>query len=375
MARLILIFLLFLLSLLTVFPAPEFHVWYLAILVTEFPWIFICLTAVSLLLPGAGYKLPGTLFAIIALGLFIWPVIGAYRVGATLNNELSAAYGNLGNVSNSGRQPFHLLKMITGINSSKINFQTIAYDTIDNIPLHMDVYSAVLKERRPCVIVIHGGSWSGGDNKQLPELNSHLALKGYQVVSIEYRLAPKFLSPAPVEDVQHALGYLKQHANAFNIDTSKFILLGRSAGAQIALIAAYTLKDKGIKGAINFYGPSAMVWGYANPANPLVLNSCKVMEDYLGGTYQQVPGKYVASSPADIPIINPVPTLTIHGKIDPLVAYGHTPRLDKKLRQYGIKYYTLTLPWATHGCDYTVNGPSGQLSTYAIERFLEIVCR
>ena len=28
------------------------------------------------------------------------------------------------------------------------------------------------------------------------------------------------------------------------------------------------------------------------------------------------------------------------------------------------------LPWATHGCDYVFAGPCGQISTYAVERFL-----
>jgi acetyl esterase/lipase len=367
----ILVLLLLLLSLLCVFPAPEFHIWYLSILVSEFPWIFICLVVFALFLPVHSYRLPGTITGIVALILFALPVIGAYRVGAKLNNDLASAYGK----QKEKRQPFHAWKMITGINASRIQPRLIAYDTVDNMPLDMDLYPSVQKGKRPCIIVVHGGSWSGGDNKQLPELNSHLTMKGYHVVSMNYRLAPKYLSPAPVEDVQNAIGYLRVHAEELQIDTSRLILLGRSAGAQIALIAAYTLKGQGIKGVINFYGPSAMVWGYANPANPLVLNSCKVMEDYLGGTYQQVPEKYAASSPADIAITNPVPTLTIHGKLDPLVAYGHTPRLDKKLRQYGVPYYTLTLPWATHGCDYTLNGPSGQLSTYAIERFLEVVCR
>ena len=118
-----------------------------------------------------------------------------------------------------------------------------------------------------------------------------------------------------------------------------------------------------------------MVWGYKNPANPLVLNSCKIMEDYLGGTYEQVPKQYVASSATEMVSSHSVPTLLIHGKNDPLVAYEHSTRLEKKLEGYGIKHYLLTLPWATHGCDYTLNGPSGQLATYTVLRFLNQVCK
>lgn len=155
-----------------------------------------------------------------------------------------------------------------------------------------------------------------------------------------------------------------------NIDTTKFVLLGRSAGAQIALLAAYTLTHTGIKAVVDFYGPADMVWGYSVPANPLVMNSRLVMERYLGGSYHAVSQKYAASSPIQFVNRQTVPTLIIHGGNDVLVAYEHSTRLNAKLQQNGIKHYWLKLPWATHGFDYNLNGPGGQLSTYAVQTFL-----
>jgi acetyl esterase/lipase len=114
-----------------------------------------------------------------------------------------------------------------------------------------------------------------------------------------------------------------------------------------------------------------MVWGYANPTNPLVLNSRKIMEDYLGGTFKQVPEQYVNSSPTETASANAVPTLLIYGENDPLVSHLHGNRLDKKLDQYGIKHYDINLPWATHGFDWTLNGPGGQISTWSVMKFLE----
>jgi hypothetical protein len=51
----------------------------------------------------------------------------------------------------------------------------------------------------------------------------------------------------------------------------------------------------------------------------------------------------------------------------------HDVHLIKKLKPAGVKYYWLKLPWATHGFDYNLNGPGGQLSTYAVETFLNTV--
>jgi acetyl esterase/lipase len=223
---------------------------------------------------------------------------------------------------------------------------------------------------RPCVVVVHGGSWKSGDNKQLPELNAYLANAGYHVAAINYRLAPKYRSPLPIEDVKNALSFLKSNSRELQIDPTKFVLLGRSAGAQIALVAAYTLNEPGLKGVVDFYGPADMVWGYSLPANPLVLDSRKVMEDYLGGTYSEVPKNYLSSSPVNYVTKSSVPTLIIHGENDVLVAYEHSIRLQKALNQHGIRNYFLSLPWATHGFDYSLNGLGGQLSTYAVEQFL-----
>lgn len=372
MIRLILVIILFLISLLAVCRAPEFHLWLLAVAVTEFPWVF---AGITLLVLGCGfwiskYNFAGTIIGIIAMVLFVSPIVRAYIAAGTLTKGLDAGL-DIKYKGNSS--PFSFFKMFAG--NTKVPYRAITYVMYGDTSMSLDLYPNQNDKiiPRPCVIVIHGGSWSGGDSRQLPELNSYLAIRGYNVASINYRMAPKWQNPAPVEDVANAIKYLKAHAAELHIDTNKFILLGRSAGAQIALLAAYTLHDACIKGAIDLYGPADMVWGYSVPANPLVLDSKKVMENYLGGTYAQVPQKYAASSPVEFVNRQSPPTLIIHGANDVLVAYEHSRRLNEKLQQNGVKHYWLQLPWATHGFDFNLNGPGGQLSTFAIEKFLNAI--
>jgi fermentation-respiration switch protein FrsA (DUF1100 family) len=92
------------------------------------------------------------------------------------------------------------------------------------------------------------------------------------------------------------------------------------------------------------------------------------MADYLGGSYKEVPAQYVNSSATERWQIHSVPSLLIHGKNDPLVSHIHSERLSSKLA--AINHYELYLPWATHGFDWTLNGPGGQLSTYVVMQFL-----
>ncbi len=372
MIRLVILVVLFLLSLLAVFNAPAYYLWLMAIAVTEFPLVFVAIT-VAVLLTGfwvKQYNMAGSIVGIVALLLFLSPIVRAYKVAATLPEEMDAS---LIKSAHQAEKPFSFSKLFSS--AHKGSYLTFTYAKYADIQLDLDFYSAHAKGNRPCVLVIHGGSWSSGDSKQLPELNNYLVNAGYHVAAINYRMAPKYKSPLQIEDVKNALNYLRQQADSLHIDTTQFILLGRSAGAQIALLAGYTLKNAGIKGVIDFYGPADMVWGYSLPANPLVMDSRAVMENYLGGTYNQVPQNYVESSPIEFVNPNSPPTLIIHGANDVLVAYEHSRRLNEKLQQNGVKHFWLKLPWGTHGFDYNLNGPGGQLSTYAVDRFLDFVTK
>ena len=366
MSRFYLILILFLISLLSFSKAPEYHLWLLAIAVTEFPLIFAGITT---LLTIAGiwvqkYQVVGTILGLLTLVIFLSPIVRAYWVAKDIQQNMATALSAKPN----DETPFSFLKLFSS--TKNVSYRTITYVKYPDTSMDMDFYPSQVIGKKPCVIVVHGGSWAGGDSKQLPELNSVLARKGYNVAAINYRMAPKYQTPTPIEDVQAAIAYLRKHANELHIDTTQFVLLGRSAGAQIALLAAYTIHESGLKGVIDFYGPADMVWGYSVPSNPLIMDSRKVMENYIGGPYSQVPQRYVACSPLEFVSRQSVPTLIIHGSNDVLVAPEHSRRLNLKLQQNGIKHYYLKLPWATHGFDYNINGPGGQLSTYAVETFL-----
>lgn len=371
MIRLILAFLLLLIALLAVFRAPQYHLWMLAIAVAEYPLIWIGMTTL-VLIAGVwivNYRVATNVTAIIALLLYLSPVVRAYLVAAILNQDIDKAFGAL-HVDNT---PFSTARMLTTV--PEVKFKTLTYNTDKQQPLTLDYYPSAVTGNRPCIIVIHGGSWSSGDSRQLPELNNYLSARGYNVASINYRLAPQYRSPAQLEDVRDALRYLEKHSRELKIDTSKLVLLGRSAGAQIALLAAYAEPVAGVRGVIDFYGPADMVWGYSVPASPLVMDSRLVMRKYLGDAYDKMPDVYAASSPIEFVNKFTIPTLIIHGDNDVLVSPEHSRRLDKKLQNYSIKHYYLNLPWATHGFDFHLNGPGGQLSTYAVMRFLDAVTR
>jgi acetyl esterase/lipase len=355
------------LSILTVLKAPTGFFWKVQVALTEFPWIPLLATVVLFITCFwlDKYKTAALFLSGIALLLYCAPVARAYVRGSELKEELNTALPAEGK-DHSG-SAFSVFRMFES--QKEIAFRTLTYKTATGKELTLDFYSATSSSVAPCIIVIHGGSWSSGDNKQFMNWNSWMAECGYHVAAINYGLAPEFKSPAQVNDVRDAIRFLKTQ-NDLNLDTTRFVLLGRSAGGQIALSAAYQLDMPEIAGVISIYAPADMVWGAKIKGNPLVLNTDEVFGDYLGGTYDEVPEKYLeASAVQHVNSASPA-TLIVHGDNDCMVSFIHSQHLDSALGANNVPHYFLDLPGATHACDYNLYGPSGQLMQVAIEHFL-----
>jgi acetyl esterase/lipase len=371
MMRLFFALLLLLASLLIVFPAPNSFLWKVAVAFTNFPYVPMLLALVFLLVGTKSSKLgiPISIISTISFFIFSLPIIEAFKKKSGLS-EIKNTFP----IENESKLPpvFSFIKMFSS--NEKVNYEKITYKSIGTKDLTLDFYKSQLKLNfSPLIIIIHGGSWQSGDNKQLPELNSYLAAKGYNVAAINYRLAPVFKAPAPVEDSKDAIDFFITNAAKFNIDTNNIVLLGRSAGAQVALCAAYNFHMPNIKGVISYYGPADMVWAGQLPANAGVLDNNEIYNNYLGGLYKDVPEKFKEVSAVQQADSLSPPTLMIHGKIDPLVFHIHPEHLQKRLTELKVPNYYLEFNYATHGCDYSIKSPAGQVGTYTIIRFLQSV--
>ena len=391
-ARLVLVVILMLVSLLTVVPAPSYFAWEASIAVSEWGH-YLAIIGLLLILPGWTARLGklSTVLALVAIGLVLSPLVRGLMVGRGLPVTLGKAFGKVQPRSLPGApprdKPISFATLFRKPPSPEVRMTTVTYVTEHGKPLLVDLYR---RDRAlpaaPLVIAIHGGSWRSGGRADLPALNSYLAARGYVVASPEYRFAPKFPHPAASEDIATVVSFLKANAAQFGIDTTNIVMLGRSAGAQLALLYAYTAKDAGVKGVVSLYGPTDQKWGWDNPSNPRVYNSAETLKQFLNGDPTTQPDAYRTSSPLNFGDASTPPTLMIHGTMDPLVSVKQSARLDSALRialrpQLHVasvpdvreKHLFIELPWATHGCDYVFNGPCGQISTYAIERFVASV--
>lgn len=319
--------------------------------------------------------------------LLILPLMRAVGFSRGLGRRLERAFGPVaGRVSNGG-EPLLRRSRVSGAAGPRAALRAVgpraervSFSEVAGCRLEFDLYRPAAARGgprtggAPCVVV-HGGRWTEGNSRDFAALNPYLAARGYAVVSTNYRKAGRHPFPAALQDVESAVVYVKRHARELDIDPGRIALLGRSAGGQLALLAAYRNPGTGVRGVVSYYGPTDLHYGYHDRTNPLVIDNVETLETYTGTNPFEDPGVYDSASPIKFVAAHSPPTLLVHGAMDEVVHPAHSDRLAARLREAGIPHLYLRLPWATHGFDHNLRGPSGLVSTYALEWFLESVLR
>lgn len=106
------------------------------------------------------------------------------------------------------------------------------------------------KEKYPTIVIIHGGGWRSGYPQQHNPLAQHLAARGYVCFTPNYALSTYRQYPTAIYDLKTALRWIVQHADKFHVDTSKIVVLGFSAGGELAAFLGTTIGDPQFEGPI-----------------------------------------------------------------------------------------------------------------------------
>ena len=369
------------LGLVGVLPAADDVVWQLGVLVTE-SGHWAAVLCLPLFAPGwrrTRLGLSAVAMGLLGTLLLLTPLAGALALSRELPGELQARFGRLGSTSrltDPRPAPLVVRHLFTGVSSGPVQVEEHVFASPGGEDLRLDLYRPDGNHPPlPGVLVIHGGSWQSGGRQDFSALNRYLASRGYLVAALSYRLAPRFPFPAARDDVAAAITFLVDHAASLELNADRLALVGRSAGGQLALITAYTLRNPAIRGVVSYYGPVALRWGYANPAKRSIIDSSAMLDAYLGGPPDTHGSQYDAASPLMHVGHATPPTLLINGLRDELVSPFHGEFLSDRLLRARVPHLYLRLPWAVHGCDYIFSGPCGQMTTYAVERFLDAVLK
>lgn len=271
------------------------------------------------------------------------------------------------------RTPLSPVQLFLGFDTPRGAITTttdVIFRTVGGEALTVDIYQPSDSGLRPVLVQVYGGAWQRGAPSDYAEFASYFAHQGYVVVAIDYRHAPEFTYLAQIDDVRYALSWVVANAGALRVDTSRVALVGRSAGAHLAMMAAYSPDAPHVRAVVNFYGPVDLIEGYESPPHPDPLDVRSIERAFIGGTPSTMRAQYRDASPIALVNRQLPPTLLLYGQRDHIVLPRFGDLLAGRLRAEGTVVVHVEIPWADHAFDTVPHGPSGQLSRYLIEHFL-----
>lgn len=228
----------------------------------------------------------------------------------------------------------------------------IQYDEYADTVLDVMYPKGASTEKRPGVVVFHGGGWVHSDKEStMSALCLPYLAKGFVVCNIEYRQGNNWgrspaNAPAAVIDCLKATKWFVDHADKYNMDSNRLVSTGASAGGHLALMMGMVTPDADlgpvvkIAAIVNCYGPTDV--------NDLVARKIPFATQWLPEqSGREELGKRLSPMTyvrKDLP-----PIFTIQGEVDTTVPVTQGTKLNWALKQAGVDSEMVEIPGAGHG--------------------------
>jgi acetyl esterase/lipase len=191
-------------------------------------------------------------------------------------------------------------------------------------------------DRRPAALLVHGGGWQNRTPRDMAGIAEQLAARGFVTVNIEHRFAPAHRFPAQLHDLQQAMGWLHDNAEAWRVDTDRIVGVGFSSWAHLISLLALA----GAEGPLaaphgGEHARLAAVLAGGIPSDLFKFPDGRLVVEFLGGTRAEVPGQYALASPARQINGQPPPFFLFHGTWDRLVPVDHATDFQRALVESG----------------------------------------
>ena len=281
---------------------------------------------------------------------------------------------------------------------------TIIYKQEENFKLQADFYPAPEKSS-PVIVFIHGGGlvWGSREDMKIEHLDFYRQA-GFNVFSIDYRLAPETKLPGIKQDIEDALRWIENEGTKqFDYDAEKIAVLGSSAGGFLALLTGtFTTKPKAI---ISFYGYGDIIGDWAVKPSPHyaamtnvprelakmlvtdnVISVGPIEKRYAIYMHARQHGVWIEEITGLIPMIEkeelskycPLyhvqddypPTLLLHGTDDEDVPYEQSVAMFENLQNNGVESKLITIPEGKHQFDEEWESPIVQNAFEEVITFL-----
>ena len=237
---------------------------------------------------------------------------------------------------------------------ARIQLRSYRYSSLHGNATTLDVYTprkltGKVGRAVGTVVLVHGGAWQTGDRIDLESKAVRLAKSGIVAISVNYRLATEAAWPAQRDDVDDAVAYVRQNARYFNVDTKRIVLLGSSAGGQIAAAVATTgagrERFRGLVTLSGLINPRFMAETdpeYSNAVIPEKLLRC-LPED--------CPSAYSTATAVDNVDASDMPALLFHSQYEEPWGPQQALEFTYAAQSVGVQADLVTLKGSLHGVD------------------------
>jgi acetyl esterase/lipase len=215
----------------------------------------------------------------------------------------------------------------------------------------LDLYlPASISENTPVIVMLHGGAWMMGGNEYTAKTARDLRDRGFVVANVDYRYVSDSVHANDLlEDIDHAVAYLKKSAAQYHFKNSGYHFSGISAGAHLALLYSYT-KGRDIKSIAVLCAPVKLddLNELAFIQNNGLLHNIELLADAKAIENQKPGTKFTDVSP--YAHIKKIPTLLFHGDKDNLVPYRQATFMFEKLQNAKVQSKLVTMHGKGHDC-------------------------
>ncbi|WP_415892789.1 alpha/beta hydrolase [Neptuniibacter sp. PT8_73] len=120
-----------------------------------------------------------------------------------------------------------------------------------------DVYTHDDFSNAPVIFMVHGGAWSSGDKTSASVVHNKVLRwlpQGFVFISVNYRLVPSVSPLEQAQDLKKAIVVAQDKAHYWGADSSKFILMGHSAGAHLVALVSSAVSNIQTIGGVPWLG-------------------------------------------------------------------------------------------------------------------------
>ena len=260
----------------------------------------------------------------------------------------------------------HAVTGQTGISFDRLmdgKVDTITYKFVSGSPLRLfTVKPEGIRrgDKRPAVVIIHGGGWTGGEVEAFLPHARYFASRGAVAFSVEYRLVKANESTVEncIADCKSAMRYIRSHAAELGIDPTKIIVMGDSAGGHLAACMGTVvgLDDPNDDLTISDAPDMAIL---CNPLTDFTQSS--FIRVVIGGeALRKKESPDISTLSPEIRLLakqisplynvrkNKICTLIVHGTADKVILPAQSEALHEAMKKAGNSCELILLPDANH---------------------------